>query len=112
MLTSEAFALYKSKLASHGAIAVNVSNHNLELASVVAASAAANGMVTVVKTDPRPPADSLRLQAEIAVVARPDDLKALKLDSGWHIVQPTQGVRVWSDDYSDVLGAIVRRMRE
>ena len=110
MLTKEAFALYKSKLAIHGAIAVNVSNHNLELASVVAASAAANGMVTAVKTDPRPPADTLRLQAEIAVVARPDDFKALGLDSGWHIVRP--GDRVWSDDYSDVLGAILRRMRQ
>jgi spermidine synthase len=112
MLTKEAFALYKSKLSAHGAIAFNVSNHNLELASVVAASAAANGMVTVVKTDPQPPADTLRLRAEIAVVVRSEtDLKALKLDSGWQVVQPAQGARVWSDDYSDVLGAILRRMR-
>ena len=110
MLTKEAFALYKSKLAPHGAMAINVSNHNLELASVVAASAAANGMVTVVKTDPRPPADSLRLQAQIAVVARPADLKALKLDPGWRIVRPAQVA--WSDDYSDVLAAILRRMGE
>jgi hypothetical protein len=110
MLTKEAFALYRSKLAPHGAIAVNVSNHNLELATVVAASAAANGMVTVVKTDPPPPAETLRLQAQIAVVAKPDDLKALGLDSGWHVVQPT--ARVWTDDYSDVLGAILRRMHQ
>jgi len=84
MLTKEAFALYKSKLAPHGAIAFNISNHNLELASVVAESAAANGMVTVVKTDPKPPAQTLKLQAEIAVVARSgSDLETLKLDSGW-----------------------------
>jgi spermidine synthase len=111
MLTKEAFALYKAKLSPHGAIAFNVSNHNLELASIVAASAAANGLMTVVKTDSLPPAHSLRLQAEIAVVVRSEaDLKELNLDSGWKVVQPPQGVRVWSDDYSDVLGAILRRM--
>jgi hypothetical protein len=54
----------------------------------------------------------LKLPAEIAVVARsPADLAQLKLGPGWHIVQPTPGMRAWSDDYSDILGAILRRMR-
>jgi spermidine synthase len=112
MLTKEAFALFKSKLAPHGAIAFNISNHNMALASVVAASAAANGMATAVRTDTRPPPQTLKLPAEIAVVARsPADLAQLKLGPGWHIVQPTPGMRAWSDDYSDILGAILRRMR-
>src|SRR5215469_8336758 len=84
MLTREAFALYKSRLTPHGAIAFNISNHNMELASVVAASAAANGMVTVVRTDPPPPAGSMALRAEIAIVARSDaDRRALHLDPSW-----------------------------
>jgi spermidine synthase len=112
MLTREAFALYKAKLAPHGAIAFNISNHNMELASVVAASAAANGMVTAVRTDPRPAAGSMMLQAEIAVVAKSEtDLSALHLDPSWKVVHVEAGFRTWTDDYSDVLGAILRRMR-
>jgi hypothetical protein len=112
MLTREAFALYKAKLAPHGVIAFNISNHNMELANVVAASAAANGMVAAVRTDARPPADSLRLPAQIAVVARSEaDLAALHLGQGWKEVRPAPGFRTWTDDYSDVLGAILRRMR-
>src|SRR5262249_53389117 len=55
LLTREAFALYKQKLGPHGMLAFNISNKNLELADVVAASAAANGMVTAVKTGALPP---------------------------------------------------------
>jgi spermidine synthase len=110
MLTREAFSLYKTKLTPHGAIAFNISNHNMELASVVAASAAANGMATAVRTDPPPPAASMALRAEIAVVARSDaDLHALHLDPSWRVVSVEPGFRTWTDDYSDVLGAILRR---
>lgn len=112
MLTKEAFALYKSKLAPHGVIAFNISNHNLELATVVAGSAGANGMVTVVKTDKPWPSDSMKLQAQIAIVANTkEDLEALRLGRDWRAV-PNTRIPVWTDDYSDVLGALLRRMRE
>ena len=38
-------AMYFSKLAPHGIVAVHVSNRNLELASVVAGVAEANGAI-------------------------------------------------------------------
>lgn len=110
MLTREAFALYKSRLSAHGAIAFNISNKNLELADTVAASAAANGMVTAVALDKPQSPDTLRLRAEIAVVTRSlADMKALRLGPQWRIVRP--GARVWTDDYSDMLSAIVARLR-
>ena len=113
MLTKEAFSLYKAKLAPHGVIAFNIANHNLELASVIAASAAANGMATAVKTDPLWPAGSMKMRAQIAIVANSAaDIEALKLTRDWHTVAPDPRVAVWTDDYSDVLGAIFRRMRE
>ncbi|HEY0104839.1 MAG TPA: hypothetical protein VGB91_02055, partial [Rhizomicrobium sp.] len=62
MLSSEAFALYKSRLGPHGVIAFNISNKNMELADAVAASAAANGMITAVATDAAPPPGTLRLR--------------------------------------------------
>ena len=111
-----AFALYKSRLAQHGAIAVNITNKNMEFSNTVAASAAANGMVTAIKLDPHRAdvlQESLRLRAEIALVARnSDDMKALKLGPDWHIVHPPADGSVWTDDYSNVLSAILLKMRE
>ena len=113
LLTKEAFALYAARLGPHGVIVVHISNKNMELSGVVAASAAANGMVTAIKTD-RGSADqarTLRLPAEVAVVARSSaDLEALRLDSTWRPAVPAR--RVWTDDYSNVLAAIIRKLRE
>ncbi|MGZ6021447.1 MAG: fused MFS/spermidine synthase [Rhizomicrobium sp.] len=110
MLTREAFALYKARLSQHGAIAFNISNKNMELADAVAASAAANGMVTAVKLDTLQSPQTLRLRAEIAVVTKSlADMNALKLGAGWHIAQPA--ARVWTDDYSDMLSAIIAKIR-
>lgn len=115
MLTREAFALYKSRLTSHGAIAVNISNKNMELENAVAASAAANDMVTAVKLDQHrddPAKETLHLPAEIALVTRSaGDMKALKLGPGWHMIQPPAGAPVWTDDYSNVLSAILLKIR-
>jgi hypothetical protein len=115
MLTRDAFALYKSRLGPHGAMAINISNKNMELAYAVAASAAANGMVTAVNLDRKqthPSSDTLRFQAEIAMVAQsPDDLAALKLGADWHVLRADPEVRVWTDDYSNVLDAILAKMR-
>lgn len=115
LLTREAFALYRSRLGPHGAIAVNISNKNMELADAVAASAAANGMVTVVNIDRKqtsPSNETLRFQAEIALVARSQaELEALKLGPDWHVVRPEPRVKVWTDDYSNVLDAILAKLR-
>jgi len=115
MLTRDAFALYKSRLGPQGAIAINISNRNMELADAVAASAAANGMVTVVKLENKqigPSRETLRFRAEIALVAQSQaELKALKLGPDWHVVRAAPQVRVWTDDYSNVLDAILMKMQ-
>ena len=46
LMTREAMAIYRKKLAPHGIVVMHVSNRHLELASVVAGIAAANGLVT------------------------------------------------------------------
>ncbi len=115
LLTREAFALYKTKLAPHGIIAFNISNKNMELASVVAASAATNGMTVAVKRDRRELSTptTMRFASEVAIVARSRaDLDHLKLDAAWQILLPNRGQRIWTDDYSDVLDAIIRRMEQ
>ncbi|HWD28056.1 MAG TPA: hypothetical protein VG387_12875 [Rhizomicrobium sp.] len=113
MLTREAFALYKARLAPHGTIAINISNNHLSLAPVVAASAEANGMVAAVeRAGPADGQATLHLKAEIAVIARSRaDLDALHLGAGWRIVHGG-GTKVWTDDYSAILAALAAKMRE
>ena len=79
---------------------------------VVAASAAANGMVVKVKLDDGKAAlKPFQTRAEIAVVAQsPDDMRKLALDSGWRTISPV-GERTWTDDYSNILGALLQRSR-
>jgi hypothetical protein len=113
LLTKEAFALYKSKLSPHGVIALNISNRNLELAKVVAASATADGMNMREKFDFSSAVlkQPHRERAEIAIVTQsPDDMKKLALDSGWHAVVPG-GERTWTDDYSNILGVLLEKFR-
>ncbi|HEX3945933.1 MAG TPA: fused MFS/spermidine synthase [Rhizomicrobium sp.] len=110
LLTREAFALYRSKLARHGVVIFHISNRNLELSDVVAASAAANGMVAMLHPMLQERTNLLhRYPSEVAVVAQsPADLRNLHLGAEWHPLPP--GRKVWTDDYSDVLGALLERM--
>ncbi|MFI5014639.1 MAG: spermidine synthase [Hyphomicrobiales bacterium] len=114
LLTKEAVALYVTKLAPDGALIFNISNRNIELGSVLAASAEANGLVMLWKRD-QSPVDTERTmhsQAEVAVLARqPQDTGIAPTAAGWASAS-SAGTRVWSDDYSDLVGAIWRRYRQ
>jgi hypothetical protein len=113
LLTREALTLYKEKLAPNGVIAFNISNRNLELASVIAGSAAASNLVTIVKNDPAKldVQKTLKFNAEIALVARThDDFGILNGDPSWRRVDPTPGQRVWTDDYASIASALVRKL--
>jgi hypothetical protein len=92
---------------------MHISNRHMELPSVVAAVGAAEGLVTFVKTDDK--ADNFmsdfRSNALVAVLARnAADLGPLPHMEGWHKAAPTS-VAPWTDDYSDIMGAILRKKR-
>jgi hypothetical protein len=51
-----------------------------------------------------------KANASVAVLARQlADLGDLPDRPGWHAVRPAPGFRIWTDDYSNVLGAILRK---
>jgi hypothetical protein len=115
LLTREAVALYFRKLNSRGILAVHVSNRNLELASVVVGAAEANGAITRVylggdvKSDP----DENKWVPHVAVAARRDeDFGMLSTSRFWPLHTRAPGERIWSDDYSDVLSAMVRKLKD
>jgi predicted O-methyltransferase YrrM len=107
LLTREAFAGYLSRLAPNGVIAAHVSNRHMELVSVVGAVGGAEGLIAYVKYD-RKPLDGYRNNAIVVALARKiADLGDLPSRDGWQPVI-NRGVSPWTDDYADLLGAIIR----
>jgi hypothetical protein len=112
LLTREAFAGYLTRLSRNGVIAVHVSNRHMELASVVAAVGATEGLIAYVKQDDQ--ANDLlkdyRANAEVVVLAKSvADFGNLPSRNGWTRLEPASNVAAWTDDYSDVLRAILRK---
>jgi predicted O-methyltransferase YrrM len=112
LLTREALGMYVQHLTPHGVIVFHVSNRNMELASVVAAFGNAEGLVTYDKQDDQAGdfTKNYRANAEVVVLARTvADLGDLPSRRGWHELDPTSGVAEWTDDYSDIVRAILRK---
>jgi predicted O-methyltransferase YrrM len=112
LLTREAFDGYLSRLSPHGVIAVHVSNRHMELASVVAAVGKAEGLTAYDRHDDRANdfSKDYRANAEVVALARnADDLGDLPSRGGWRKLDPTPGIAAWTDDYSDILRAILRK---
>jgi hypothetical protein len=114
LITSEAIGLYASKLGPGGVAAIHISNRNMELASVVAAVAAQQGLSTWVRQSTmNPDQTELDSAAIVAVIARSEaDIGALARTEGWHRRMPDSAVRPWTDDYANVAAAIWRKFRE
>lgn len=115
LLTREAMAGYLKKLSPHGMIVMHVSNRHLELASVVAGIAKANDLIARVNdsAEIEENADSYIFAGTVvAVVRRPEDFGRLVQSRDWQPLTPDPKQWTWTDDYSDVFGALVRKLRE
>jgi len=115
LLTREAMAIYFKKLSAHGMVVMHVSNRHLELVSVVAGIAAANGLMTLVSegADIDEAANPYKFSATVAAVARSEeDFGALAHSADWTLESPDPKQWVWSDDYSNIVGAVIRKLRE
>jgi len=113
LLTREAMAGYFAKLAPGGILAFHITNRYMDLVPVVAASAAANGLAGLIgrsavnTIDP----ETFRTSSIVAAMARqPADLERLAALPGWTAMTPDPAVRVWTDDYSNIVAAIVRKL--
>jgi hypothetical protein len=121
LVTREAMAIYLKKTAETGLIVMHVSNRHLELTSVVAGIAAANGAVTreyfTGDEDPEIRKDeyddsAYRFTSVVAVVGRTDaDFGELATRKSWSVVEPDPEQWVWTDDYSNLIGALMRNLR-
>ena len=110
LLTKEALALYRSKLKEDGLIFFHTSNRVMDVASVVArlADSAELDSRYIVMTDFSDKKYSdLYIPSAGMMVGKSDALIAATQDNpNWHVFDPSPSVKVWSDDYSSILGAI------
>ena len=115
LMTREAMAMYKAKLAPHGMLVMHISNRHLELASVVAGIAAANGLITYIddSTDIDEAANPYKYSGTVAAVARSEeDFGLLAQSRDWELKTPDPAQWVWTDDYSNIVGAVLRKLKE
>ncbi len=115
LLTREAMAIYREKLVPDGIVAVHVSNRHLELASVVAGIANANGMVARVNegTDvTENDTEYVFLGTVVAAANKDEDFGPIAKSEAWELTKADPKQWVWTDDYSNIIGSIVRKLRE
>ena len=115
LLTREAMAIYRQKLVPEGIVAIHVSNRHLELASVVAGIAKANDLVSrvnegadVTEND----SEYVFLGTVVAATAKDENFGPIAQSEAWELQKPDPKQWVWTDDYSNIIGSILRRLRE
>ena len=110
LITREALALYRRKLAPGGVIAMHVSNLYFDLAPIVAALARDAGMVSHLNDDARltqAQHAAGKLESEWIVLSEPGtDLRSLLADPTWTRQVGSADRRVWTDDFSSTLSAL------
>ena len=107
LLTLQAFQLYFRHLAPNGVLAMHVSNRNLNLAPVVARAASALGKAAVLIESDRDETGGPINRAEWVLVTGDRALAAKLAQIGrGSYLDGHNATRLWTDDYSDVLGAL------
>ena len=114
LVTREAFALYLRKLAPGGIIAFHISNLYFDLAPTVGDLALDAHLTAFIANDTNvTPAqhDAGKLPSIWVVMARnPNDLATLTADPGqqfrWEPLPGRLNARLWTDDYSNLLGVV------
>jgi hypothetical protein len=110
LLTREALALYLSKLADGGAIALHISNRYLNLLPVVAELARDARLAGVVGRGTPLTAEQtgqmLSSSAWVVLSRRARDLGGLARREGWDVLPPAGDRGLWTDDFSNVLRVV------
>jgi spermidine synthase len=111
LITREALGLYLTKLADDGILVFHISNRYLNLKSVLANLSQEVNLTCLVRDDKE--LSEAKKKAKKApstwlVMARPtSDLANLTSDDRWKTLSGTVKARLWTDDFSNILGVFV-----
>jgi hypothetical protein len=115
LMTREAMEIYRRKIVPEGIVAIHVSNRHLELASVVAGIAKANDMVSrvneggdVTEND----AEYAFLGTVVAAANKDEYFGPIAKSEYWELQRPDPKQWVWTDDYSNIIGSVIRKLRD
>jgi len=110
LLTREALAGYLSRLTPHGVIVAHISNRHLDLAPVVANVARSQGLHAFLREDTAAGdlMTTFKANARIVAMAR-NPADAGRIAKDWMPLQPDPSSALWTDDYSNILGVMLRR---
>jgi hypothetical protein len=112
LATEEAMEIYKDKLAPQGVVVMHVSNRHLELSSVVVGIAEANDLKSWVYSEDSGRDNEYIFSTSVVASAREEaDVGKLASSEQWALTEAEDNQRVWTDDYSNVLGAVWRRLK-
>ena len=114
LLTVEAMRTYLAKLAPNGVLIIHLSNRNLELRGpAMAVAAAAGGVGFMQRHDEVEGSPELSDTAEDAMIVAksPEALAEFADDPRWEPIDPT-AARPWTDDYTNLVGALYRHLKE
>ncbi|MEX2496734.1 MAG: fused MFS/spermidine synthase [Woeseia sp.] len=104
LLTLEAMHLYLSHLKPGGVLAFHLTNNYLDLAPVIARSGARFGKEASLVTTPESRTSSA---ADWVLLADEDDAIASHIGESVSLTPvPPDAERIWTDDYSDLLGSL------
>jgi spermidine synthase len=115
LLTREAITLYERRLDPSGLLVFHASNTHLDLARVLAALAADLKLACVVRADVQLTPEEFRTgkaSSTYVVLARSRaNLGALATHPRWHSPRVPPGTPVWTDDSSNILGALLSEQK-
>jgi spermidine synthase len=114
LLTKEAMAIFKDKIKPDGMILMHISNKHMVLGPVVAGVAEANDLVSRISDSDEGYDDDNHIFGSlvVAVARRDEDFGSLAKNDKWVEQEADEDQWVWTDDYSNVIGAIIEKLRE
>ena len=111
LLTREALEVYFAKMKPSAILALHISNRNMDLRPVLAAAAREMGLTALVRHGGKEGDFKTTHKTAAIVVAlswSEANLQALRDTEGWKPLQDA-GWRAWTDDYSNILSAILAK---
>jgi hypothetical protein len=106
LLTREAMAVYRARLAPGGVIAFHITNRHVALEAVLTTLARDAGLVALLGRGAGYGPDGPVRTTWVLMAERAEHLGALATDPRWVRLRAGEGTRAWTDNFSDLLGAL------